>query len=449
MNVSPRFEQFAPTVGLTLEPFQRRIVRAAFGAERELLVLLPRGNGKTTLIAAVALHHLLTVDGAAVYCAAASREQARIVFEYAAAFARALGHPHVVDRHLELRWCPDPRRPRVFTRHLRVLSADAPRLHGLTPSLAIVDELHAHPNEQVYLALLTALAKRPGSKLVTISSAGQGASSPLGRLRARALALPSVKRSGALTEAVGPNLRMLEWAVPEEASVDDMRAIKRANPASWITPKQLRAQREAVPDLAFRRFHCGQWTERAGHWLPPGAFQACVGNPVIAAGEDIIVGVDVGGERSSTAVVWATCDLRVGCWIGDGDEAVLDARDVVRELAERYSVREVVFDPWRAGQLAAELERERIRCVAFPQTDARMIPASAALHAAVVERRLTLPADDRLAQHAANTIARHSRRGWRIDKPDGRTPNDAIVALAMAVERAQYRPQPLQVVGWL
>jgi hypothetical protein len=36
------FLAFADRVGLRLEPFQRRIARAAFGDERELLVLLPR-----------------------------------------------------------------------------------------------------------------------------------------------------------------------------------------------------------------------------------------------------------------------------------------------------------------------------------------------------------------------------------------------------------------------
>jgi hypothetical protein len=46
-----------------------------------------------------------------------------------------------------------------------------------------------------------------------------------------------------------------------------------------------------------------------------------------------------------------------------------------------------------------------------------MIPASARLHAAVVERKLTLPNDREFARHAAEATARHSRRGWRIDKP--------------------------------
>ena len=72
--------------------------------------------------------------------------------------------------------------------------------------------------------------------------------------------------------------------------------------------------------------------------------------------------------------------------------------------------------------------------VAFPQSDSRMIPASVRLHAAVTERRLQLPDVEELHVHAANTIARHGRRGWRLDKPDELTPNDAINGLYMAVE---------------
>jgi phage terminase large subunit-like protein len=105
-----------PGPGLALEPFQKRIGKAAAGPEREFVCLLPRGQGKTTLIAALAVHHMLTVENAAVYCAAASRDQARILFESALAFARELDHPNIVDRHLELRWCEDPSRPRQFSR---------------------------------------------------------------------------------------------------------------------------------------------------------------------------------------------------------------------------------------------------------------------------------------------------------------------------------------------
>jgi len=57
-------------------------------------------------------------------------------------------------------------------------------------------------------------------------------------------------------------------------------------------------------------------------------------------------------------------------------------------------------------------------------------------------QRLTLPDDPELAQHAANAIAQHSRRGWRITKPTKCTHIDGIVALMMALDRLENQPKP-------
>jgi len=85
----------------------------------------------------------------------------------------------------------------------------------------------------------------------------------------------------------------------------------------------------------------------------------------------------------------------------------------------------------------------------FPQTDVRMVPASDRLYQAVTQQRLTLPDNDELRQHMANTIARHNRRGWRLDEPSLDTPNDSIIALAMALDGLESQPEPVQVLGWL
>jgi hypothetical protein len=77
-----------------------------------------------------------------------------------------------------------------------------------------------------------------------------------------------------------------------------------------------------------------------------------------------------------------------------------------------------------------------------------MVPASLRLHAAIVEGRLTLPADAELASHAAHAIAKHSRRGWRLDKANPRDNMDAMIALCMALERAEHREQPVEMLGW-
>jgi phage terminase large subunit-like protein len=248
----------ADVVGYRLEAFQRKIARAVLGPERECLILLPRGNAKTTLTALVALHHLLSTEGAKVYFVAASVPQARIAFEAAADFARRLGHDNVVFRHLELRWCEDPDEPTVFTRHMRVLGAEGPRLHGLSPTLMVLDELQAVTRTDIYPALASALHRAPNSKLVVISTAGSGVDSPLGTLRQRALGLRQVGHRGALTDARGPDLRMLEWAVPADANVDRMSEVKRANPASWLPLHALREQRRRLADVDFRRFVANQ-----------------------------------------------------------------------------------------------------------------------------------------------------------------------------------------------
>jgi hypothetical protein len=60
-----------------------------------------------------------------------------------------------------------------------------------------------------------------------------------------------------------------------------------------------------------------------------------------------------------------------------------------------------------------------------------------------------VPDNDELRQHMANTIARHNRRDWRLDKPSLEEPNDSIIALCMALEAMERQPEPVQVIGWL
>jgi phage terminase large subunit-like protein len=426
-----------------LHPHEKRIARAYFGTAREVCAILPRGNAKTTLAAKIAVHHLLSVPAAAVTIGAASRDQARIAFERMRGFAQ---HPALEDllvvRHLELR-------NEEGGGLLRVVPSDGPRVHGLSSTLYIGDEVWAWPADgELLTAMVTGLVKRPDSKPLAISTAAANLDSPLGRLRARALAQPTAKRTGAVVEATG-DLHWLEWSVDDDTDLEDLKAVKAANPAPWITVADLKRQKAAVPDLAFQQFHACRWGLTEGSWLPAGAWQACVGDPQFEDGEPIWVGVDVGGERSASAVVWINDQLHVGAAIYHGDAGVLECVEQVRELAEKYTLREVIFDPWRFGQAAQELERERVTVLQFPQTDVRMVPASLRLHAAIVEGRLTLPDDPEFASHAAHTIARHSRRGWRVDKANPRDNMDAVVALCMALERVENKPAPVEVLGWL
>src|SRR4051794_13681152 len=148
-------------LGYALEDFQRLIVDEVFSPRREALVLIPRGNGKSTLLAAIALWELLKNPGAQIVVGAASREQASVLFDVAREMAR---HREIASRVEVTR-----REIRTAGGWLKVIAADGPRQHGLIVDLAIVDELHAHGNDELYIALRTAMLKRPGARMVTIS----------------------------------------------------------------------------------------------------------------------------------------------------------------------------------------------------------------------------------------------------------------------------------------
>ncbi len=123
------------------------------------------------------------------------------------------------------------------------------------------------------------------------------------------------------------------------------------------------------------------------------------------------------------------------------------ALDVIRDLGVRYSVREVAHDPWRATHIAVDLEAEGVATSKFQQTDANMMPASKALYEAVIGTKLTVPMTRELRTHASLTIARHNRRGWRVDRAKREHPNDLIVALAMPLAARGEAAEPVELVA--
>lgn len=137
------FREFCADVGMPLAPFQDQIAEGFWTDERTFVVLLPKGQAKTTLAALRAVWELLHVPHPFVLIGAASREQAHICFEAAREVAR---HPaidgRILIRHLELRGPGGGL--------LRVASSDGSRSHAPTPSLSITDELWCHSDAGLY-----------------------------------------------------------------------------------------------------------------------------------------------------------------------------------------------------------------------------------------------------------------------------------------------------------
>lgn len=139
-----------------LLPWQTEILEDVYGTVKPngyrqyqfAYLEIPKKNGKTTLIAALGLYHLVCDGpGGQIYCCAAERDQAGLVYKAAKqmieqdkALQKIL---NVVDSKKEIH-------NRLTGTFLKVLSAEAYSKHGINPTVIIFDELHAQPNRDLW-----------------------------------------------------------------------------------------------------------------------------------------------------------------------------------------------------------------------------------------------------------------------------------------------------------
>jgi hypothetical protein len=149
-----------------------------------------------------------------------------------------------------------------------------------------------------------------------------------------------------------------------------------------------------VTDVEWLQFHANRWGVGTARWLPPGSWQACRAVYDIGTDEPLILGVDIGGSRSATAVIGCVADeqgVRVALVeIWQGADAVMKAVRYIEGLvASGRAIREVVFDPMRFQSEALRLERDHgLALVEWPQHETRMTVCSESLHRVIVEGRL-------------------------------------------------------------
>ena len=162
---------------LRLRPWQVDIVRGLFDdpRPRQGLVSIPRGNGKSTLAAALGLYGLFAdgVEGAQVLCVASDERQARIVFNAA---RRMVELSPLLEERCQVF------QNRLYVPHtdsmLYPLPAEMAALQGYDPSLCVVDELHVVTRD-VWEAVSLASGKRDRSLTLAISTpAGDTAARP-------------------------------------------------------------------------------------------------------------------------------------------------------------------------------------------------------------------------------------------------------------------------------
>jgi phage terminase large subunit-like protein len=430
---------------LRLRPWQVDLVASVLDADprpRTAGWCLPRGQGKSTLVAALGLFDLmLGEEGATVIVAAVDERQAGIVFRTAA---------RMVELHPELL-----ARVQVYKTELRVphrgasfacLPAEAKRLEGLDYSLAILDEIGVIGRDTFEVVNL-AQGKRETSTLVGIGTPGPDPhNNVLADLRAYARTNPD-----------DPSLVWREFSAAghEDHPPACEHCWELANPAlddflhrdalhALLPPKT----REAT----FRRARLCQFvTEAEGRFLPPGVWDGLSTGEPVPDGTAVVVALDGSFSDDTTALLLGKVDkaphfdvLRV--WErppGDSDYRVpvAEVEQTIRDACRRWQVVEIIADPFRWTRTLQALEAERLPVVEFPHSPSRLTAATTDLYSAAVNGRLSHSGNPVLAAHVGAAVIAEEPRGMRLTKVSrSRTAPkiDLASCLVMAHSRATW-----------
>lgn len=437
---------------LKLAGFQKEWLEEALADGVDAAVLAtPRGNGKSTFGGAVSTWATYDDDATGspqVPIVATTIGQA-IRSCYGVAVSMVKAEPELERRALIYTGVATPR---VFVPfnggELFPIANDADGLQGLDPSLAVFDEIGFQPMES-WDSLRMASGKRERSLIIGVGTPGYDRTNALYHLR-------TLVHDGVEL----PRFVFREYAAPEGCAIDDRKAWRIANPAlrsGFLRASAIETDLALALEAPFRIFRLGQWVEGTNAWLGlnGGVIWEGLTSPWgFVEGAPTWVGIDVGLKHDSTAVVavqrrpdedghpvgrvHAVCRL----WVPTKDEPV-DTTDVmqhIRELADRYDLQTVGYDPRFFDVPAKMLTDEGIAMVEQPQTLERMTPAIGSLYELIRSGGLTHDGDDAFGSQVLNATPRFNDRGFTLAKGKSRGRIDAAVALALAVDRVQREP---------
>jgi phage terminase large subunit-like protein len=433
--------------------WQRELLRHIFALKEDdtflhrfFLVGIARKNGKTAMAATLPLYFGLFGDhGGEIYSAAADRDQAKLVMSHA---KRALELSPQIGEHARI--FRDAIEFRKTGTVYRALSSEAFTKEGLSATLVIADELAAWPTRELFDVLSLSMGARRSPMMIAITTAGQRVDST--GQDSIAYTLYQLAKRRISGENDDPTLGMAWWEAGEDAYNEEAQWVE-ANPGLSSAPAilaidDLRSAKQRTPEAEFKTKRLNMWTASGSAFLPAGTWDACATAGLeLTNHDDIVLAFDGSFSNDSTAIM--------GCRISDGALFVLghwekpidsdlswrvpvaEVEARMEQLCKMYSVREIVCDPFRWQRSMQEWEARGLPVIEFPQTPARMVPATAALYDAVVNKRLKHTGDPRLTRHAANATPYTTRQGTMLRKgKDSQKKIDLIVAAIMAYGRA-------------
>lgn len=218
---------------MELMPWQRFVegniygwVSKATGFRRfnEALIVVGRGNGKSTLVSGNAIFGVAKDDerGADVFLLANSKEQAGIVYETAASQIRA---SRIAKKFRVLRNAIYYDETGGMIQHR---ASDSRKLDGLNPSMAIFDEIHGYRDYKLINVIRRGMNKRRQPLALYITTMGTVLDGPLMDFYGL---FTSAMQDGMLRQEVADRMFAFICELDADDDVDDSTAWIKANPS--------------------------------------------------------------------------------------------------------------------------------------------------------------------------------------------------------------------------
>lgn len=280
-----------------------------------------RKGGKSQYAAAVELYCGICEgeEGAEVYTAATTRDQADMVFKAAKKMATYLrGDSPAMKKAISVM------AHSIVLNHtdsfIQKVSADAGTLDGLNPHCAVIDEYHAHKTDLVKGVMQTGMGSRSNPMLMIITTAGFDKEAPCYKVeRANAVAVLRGERRQdnlfaiifTLSEDEQGRIISLDPDIPSDAK-EILRLAKKANPNLGSTPTvkyildQVRDARNKGAttrvQVLTKNFNC--WVDAPTIWIPEEDVKACMAPITLEdlAGRECHAGIDLASVSDIAAL---------------------------------------------------------------------------------------------------------------------------------------------------
>lgn len=454
-----------------LAKFQKKFILDIYdnpAGTRRAYLAIARKNGKSSLIACLLLAHLVGPEkklNSQIISGARSRDQAAVIFGLAEKMIRMNLALMAVTRIV-----PSLKKLIGLKANVeyRALSAESTTAHGLSPVLAILDEVGQIRGAQDAFvdAITTAQGAHEAPLLIAISTQAPTDADLF------SIWLDDAERSR------DPSIVSHVHCAPDGCALDDRKAWKAANPALGIfrslqdIEKQAeQARRMPSVENTFRVLTLNQRINMFSPFVSASIWKMGNGEPdddVFLAGP-VYGGLDLSATTDLTALVITARDREGGlhirpyfwmpaanvleasrrdrapydAWIRSGflrttPGKVIDyafvARDVGALLAD-LPIAVIAFDRWRMDRMKQALEQAEVALPLEPfgQGFQSMSPALDALEADLLNENVRHGGHPVLTMCAANAVVTTDPAGGRkLDKSKANGRIDGMVALAMA-----------------